>query len=519
MLKGIDISQWQGTIDWEKVKNQVDFVIIRAGYGKCYSQKDPSFEEYYAACERYNIPKGVYWFSYAVNKEEAIQEADVCLECIKGKKFEYPVWFDYEAPEGFESAQKDPDTARVIIDTFCQRVYQAGYFVGLYSYYSLLINTIPFDLQEKYDIWIAHYGVDSTPYTLTDIWQYTGNGSMDGIPGPVDMNYCYIENYPEIIKELGLNGYSNETITDIPTSSTNDNIKYPIDSSTNYYEQKHYPYGDTTQLSKHFNVSEFACKCGWSNHDTVINTRLIAGLEKLFDLYDISMIIVNSGYRHPEYDISMNGFAGKHAVGDAADVVVYDGNKQIIPTSYVSCMAQDLPEYFGGMANIDSSYTAIHLDVREGRRWYGDETVSNNDVTQDFYSYYGITREFLQYRYGRKQSQEEPVNTTPSTKDDSCCCGPNCKCKCHDKKEKPATPEPVVEQSGTTSGSKVILKSTPLYSTAYTNSYFTKKSGAYYIYSDEIINGRIRITNAKNNVNRTPIGTYVTGFVNVMDIV
>ena len=73
MLKGIDVSVWQGTIDWSEVKNEIDFAILRAGYGRYASQKDDRFEEYYAGCERHNIPKGAYWFSYATTKDEDIQ--------------------------------------------------------------------------------------------------------------------------------------------------------------------------------------------------------------------------------------------------------------------------------------------------------------------------------------------------------------------------------------------------------------------------------------------------------------
>ena len=88
---GIDVSKWQGTIDWAKVKatGKVDFAILRAGYGKLASQKDPKFEEYYTGATAQNIPVGVYWYSYAKTANEAKQEAEACYQCIKGKKFEY----------------------------------------------------------------------------------------------------------------------------------------------------------------------------------------------------------------------------------------------------------------------------------------------------------------------------------------------------------------------------------------------------------------------------------------------
>ena len=91
---GIDVSEWQGDINWNKV--DTDFCIIRAGYGKSVSQKDKKFEVNYSGCKANSIPCGVYWYSYAVTPEEAVSEANACLEIIKGKQFEYPIYFDVE---------------------------------------------------------------------------------------------------------------------------------------------------------------------------------------------------------------------------------------------------------------------------------------------------------------------------------------------------------------------------------------------------------------------------------------
>lgn len=499
MLKGIDISKWDGKVDFSKVKNEVDFIILRAGYGKLTSQKDVRFEEYYAACEKYGIPKGVYWASYATSASEAVQEANAFLSCVKGKKFEYPVWFDYEAFSGAEK-QRQSSVARAVIPAFIETVQKAGYYVGLYSYYSMLKSNIPADLQTgKYDIWVAHYA-SSTPYKGHTMWQYSDKGKVSGISVGCDMNYCYIDNYPEIIQKAGLNGYTKngEVVTPVITEPIveDTNKTYPITSSTTEYKQIHYDYNDKTQISKHFNVQEFKCKCG-QKHDIVINTRLVAGLEKLFETFDCSMIIVNSGYRHKEYDIKLNGFAGKHSVGDAADVVLYDKNKAVISTKKISCAAQDMEGIFGGIANIDKTYTSIHLDVREGYRWLGNEVISNSTVTKDFYSYYGLSKEDV---YGK--------STTPTTTV---------------VEEIIDAPEqaPVVtteEEDVLTAGKAIKLNNTPLYSSANTSRYSSKKTGTYYVYDGKVIKDRIRITNKKENVGKTPIGNYVTGYVNVSDI-
>lgn len=508
MLKGIDVSKWQGKIDWSKVKDQVDFVIIRAGYGISTSQKDERFEEYYAACEKYGIPKGVYWATYAFTAADAKKEAQAFLTCIKGKKFEYPLWLDYEAFKGYEK-QKQPSVAKAVIPAFIDTVKEAGYYIGLYSYYGLFKNTIPKELQDgRYDIWLAHY-TSKTSYTGHKIWQNSETGKFNGINGTVDTDYCYIDNYPEIIQKAGLNGYTKngEVVTPpITTVKEDTNVTYPINSSTTTYEQKHYPYGDKTQISKHFNVSEFKCKCG-KQHDTIINTRLVAGLEKLFEIFDCSMIIVNSGYRCPEYDKKMNGFAGKHSVGDAADVVLYDKNKAVISTKKISCAAQDLTEYFGGIANINKTYTAIHLDVRQGSRWLGNEIISNNTVTKDFYSYYGLTKEDV---YGKSVT-----NTTPTTTEPDPVTPPM---PTTEPENPPVPKEETTLKPTPVAGDELKLKSTPLYSSASANRYSSKKTGTYYVYDGVVTNGRIRVTNKKENVEKKPIGTYVSGWVKLDDI-
>lgn len=223
---GIDVSKWQGTIDWAKVKatGKVDFAILRAGYGKLASQKDPKFEEYYTGATAQNIPVGVYWYSYAKTANEAKQEAEACYQCIKGKKFEYPIFFDYE-----ESSQANSSVAAAVIPAFLEAMKAKGYYVGIYSYYSMLKSYIPSDLQKKYDVWVAHYAT-STPYTGHTIWQYTSTANINGISGNVDMDYVYVD-YPSIIKEAGLNGFT-KAITTTTTSTTTTSNKTSTSTST-----------------------------------------------------------------------------------------------------------------------------------------------------------------------------------------------------------------------------------------------------------------------------------------------
>lgn len=210
MLKGIDISAHNGAIDFGKIKvsGLADFVIIRAGYGKLISQKDKRFEEYYKNCKDFNIPCGAYWYSYAESVSEIQTEARVFLEVIKGKKFEYPVYLDFEEQSQFALGKaKCSEMAKAFLDI----VESARYYVGLYSSKSQLENYFTEDVLRRYTIWVAHYGVTKTSYEYPyDMWQYSSTGSVSGISHSVDMNYCYKPYFSKLIKALGLNGFTKE---------------------------------------------------------------------------------------------------------------------------------------------------------------------------------------------------------------------------------------------------------------------------------------------------------------------
>jgi lysozyme len=218
MIKGIDISYAQTNIDFEKIKAAgVDFVIIRAGYGRNVNQKDKMFESHYAGAKAVGLAVGCYWYSYATNAEDAKREAEACLEVIKGKQFDYPIYFDIE-----ESRQATLGKAAIsgITKAFCEAVEKAGYFVGIYSYASFLKNFISEELLKRYDVWVAHTGVNTPSYNLPyGIWQYSHTERIDGYNGNIDCNYSY-KDYPTIIKSRGLNGYTGtEPVENIRTET------------------------------------------------------------------------------------------------------------------------------------------------------------------------------------------------------------------------------------------------------------------------------------------------------------
>lgn len=224
MKKGIDISYCQKKVDWAKVT--ADFVIIRAGYGRYVNQKDSMFESHYAGAKSRSIPVGAYWYSYAMNEDEARKEADTCIEVLKGKQFEYPIYYDVEESKTLALGR---EKVSAIIRAFLERMEQAGYWVGVYGSYSSLTNLTAEDIRKRYSVWLAHWDVQKSPY-IGDygVWQY-GIGKANGVTGDCDMDYGYVD-YPALIKAKGLNGY---TVTpDEPAKPATKEITLVIDGES-----------------------------------------------------------------------------------------------------------------------------------------------------------------------------------------------------------------------------------------------------------------------------------------------
>lgn len=204
-IKGIDVSKWQGNIDFEKVKAAgYKFVMVNAGYGKYISQKDKYFDRNYEGAKAAGLHVGAYWYSYAETENDAKQEAEVFREVIKGKTFDMPVAFDIEEkchvnlPNG---------TVGEIIKTFCTSMESAGYYVSLYSYASFLRDKVSADIRSKYDVWLAEFDVAKPSFSgQFGIWQHSAKGRVNGIAGDVDLNIAY-KDYPKLITEGGFNGF------------------------------------------------------------------------------------------------------------------------------------------------------------------------------------------------------------------------------------------------------------------------------------------------------------------------
>lgn len=208
--KGIDVSEFQGKIDWEKVKNSgVEFAILRCGYGMDFSnQDDVEYERNANECERLGIPYGVYLMSYANTVEKARLEAKHVLRLIEGRKISLGVWYDIE--DNGTSGAINKETLTNIINTFCNTIKNAGYKVGVYASLNWLENKIEKTIKDNYDIWVAQYYSKCEYEGKYIMWQHTSSGKVNGISTNVDMNILY-EDLPVINNNDNNNSKTNNS--------------------------------------------------------------------------------------------------------------------------------------------------------------------------------------------------------------------------------------------------------------------------------------------------------------------
>ena len=203
MYKGIDISYHQGNIDFNKVKSNVDFIIIRSSYGMY--QEDKKFREYANECERLKIPYGFYHYSYARNIEEANKEVTNMIKSIKDYNPTYPIIIDMEDADKWKENNGNPSNEMYqnICDYFCNKLEQNGYYAMIYANKNWFINRLNNSKLDRYDKWLAQWSNKPTYNKKFGIWQYTSKGKINGIKGFVDMDISYV-NYPSIIKKTNV---------------------------------------------------------------------------------------------------------------------------------------------------------------------------------------------------------------------------------------------------------------------------------------------------------------------------
>ena len=254
-MKGIDVSRYQGQIDFNAVKKAgIEFVIIQAGYGRSATQKDPFFEINYSRAKAAGLHVGAYWFSYAVDAADAAKEAAACADVIKGKQFDMPIYYDLEteAKSGYYPFAKGKAHCSELVKSFCTTLEKAGYFAGLYISRSPLQTHITKEVAERFALWVAEYGPKLNYTGQFGVWQYSATGRVVGVIGEVDLDDAKI-NYPDIIKKGGFNGYKKaEQTKPEPVKPEPAPAPEPAEQYINYKIQK----GDTlTTIAKKYGTT------------------------------------------------------------------------------------------------------------------------------------------------------------------------------------------------------------------------------------------------------------------------
>lgn len=226
--RGLDVSEFQGTVDWEQVKAAgYQFAMLRAGYG--FGTLDQQFQRNAAECNRIGLPIGVYWFCYAISPETARQEADGCINAISSYRLDYPICYDIKQATVNYAVQNGvtltPALATQIVQSFCNRIEERGYYTMFYSNRNFINTYFPTNLADRYALWYAYYN-SQLDNDNCGMWQFTSQGSVPGINGDVDLDTGFID-YPSVIRKAGLNHLKGGS-TPTPKPPAQDYITYVV---------------------------------------------------------------------------------------------------------------------------------------------------------------------------------------------------------------------------------------------------------------------------------------------------
>ncbi len=193
--RGIDVSKYQGTIDWGAVAaSGINFAIIRVGYRGSSTGalvEDPYFKKNISGATQAGIKVGIYFFTQAVNEAEAVEEASMAMSLASKYKMTYPIFIDTESASNGRANGLSKSARTAVVKAFCQTVRNGGYKAGVYASKSWYANQLDASALSGYCIWVAQYSSGCTYSGKYDMWQYSSKGSVSGIKGNVDMNISY----------------------------------------------------------------------------------------------------------------------------------------------------------------------------------------------------------------------------------------------------------------------------------------------------------------------------------------
>lgn len=197
--KVIDISKYNIVSNYASLATAVNGAIIRSGYRALRTGKlteDPLFKTHIEGCVKNNIPVGIYFFTTAINVNEAAQEAEYAVSLIKNYKLSFPIFVDTEMSNNKHDGRSD-SLSKVVrtscIIAFCERIKQLGYEAGIYASDSWFVSQLEFDKIKGYNLWVASYS--KAPVRVSNYigWQFSSSQTAPGVNGRVDMSYWYVE--------------------------------------------------------------------------------------------------------------------------------------------------------------------------------------------------------------------------------------------------------------------------------------------------------------------------------------
>lgn len=348
-IRGIDVSKWQGEIDWKKVKAAgIKFAMIRLGYGSSKGDAcglDGYFEKNVKNAIAAGIDIGCYFYSYATSVAAAKKEAAYVINVLQKYKgvFTYPVAFDLE-DKTQQGLGKQVLTDMVI--AFGDAIEKAGFYCSLYSNPSWMKSYLDADRVKRFDLWLAHW-TDKTNYAgAYGMWQNSSSGKVNGINGNVDTDFAY-KDYPTIIKGKKLNGFTGSgqqpTVPDQPdpepetTLKVGDLVKI---TGSKYYGGQNIPSwvkaknwyvrqinGDRVVIDKSEDGQNAICSPVHASGLQLVRRGTDAGTVQIYTvvkgdtLWGIAKKLLGSGYRYTEI-VKLNGLKSS---------VIYSGQKLKIP--------------------------------------------------------------------------------------------------------------------------------------------------------------------------------------------
>ncbi len=308
----IDLSVWNEINSWKKIANSVDAVILRIGASSTANKsmkEDKKFLTNYSSAKENGLPVGCYYFSAATTTTEAKKEANFVLEILKkyNCKLNMPVYYDMETDAQVRLSQS---AATAVAKAFCETIEKGGFYCGIYCNKYFARDELHANQLSDYHFWIAQYANKCTYEGPYGMWQYSETGSVPGISGYVDLDYCYFD-YPNIIKSLGMSGYSKTE--DKPT--TNPSFKFNEVDDFAINSAKTIIYGiEARMTTEDFTEKYIALKDGATvEYDVTVGGCIATGTE---------VRIMGNGVPLAEYVISVKRDTDMNSIINSSDALL-----------------------------------------------------------------------------------------------------------------------------------------------------------------------------------------------------